>query len=365
MKVFHNNIINLRLIKVNGYAKINLGIFEKNNFSCKKGRKMLFLAYIFTIIKNVIYGTSVIFTGTLTDSVDVLDILALRFLLSCVVLWLLKNFRVIKINVGVRDIFRKTEKTPFIKSLILAAIFEPVLYMFFETLGISMVSGVTAGVILSLGPVSSVIVESLILKEKSTLLQKLFLALGILGVVYISICTGTSDGGDSFIGMIFVICAVLSGSLFGAFSRKSSRHFSSFEVTYFACIFGAAVFNAINIVRHLINGDILSYFDPYFDVQNMIGFVFLAIISTIVAASMGNFALARMQLTTTAAFGGLSTITTIVIGVVFNSEPLYYFHYIGISLIIIRMIGVSAIAIKREKSGEKIPTPHIKRALHR
>ena len=45
---------------------------------------------LFGILKNVIYGASVFFTGALSDNVDVLDILAIRFLLSFAVLYLLK-----------------------------------------------------------------------------------------------------------------------------------------------------------------------------------------------------------------------------------------------------------------------------------
>ena len=310
---------------------------------------MLLIPYIFAVLKCIIYGSSIFFTGTLTASVDVLDVLALRFFMSFVVLWILKVTRVIKINVGIKDIMGKTERSKFVKSLLLAALFEPVLYMFFETLGISMVSGVTAGVILSLQPVSSVICEMVFLKERSSTAKNLFLFLGILGVGYISVCTGAADGGSSILGILVLVGAVLASSLFQTFSRKSSSHFSSFEITYFACMLGALVFNVINVFRHLISGDISNYFAPYLNLENMIGFFFLAVISTIIAACMNNYAVARMQISTMSAFGGISTVTTILVGVIFNNEQLYYFHYIGITLIIIRMIGVSTIAIRKDK----------------
>lgn len=310
---------------------------------------MVALAYLFTVLKNVIYGTSVFFTGSLTENVDVLDVLAIRFLISFLVLYLLKVTKVAKINVGVKDVFGKTDRSKYIKPLLLTAIFEPVLYMLFETLGISMTTGVTAGVILSLMPISSCICESIILKEKTTFMQKIFLGIGIVGVIYIAVNTNTSDGQNTVSGIIFVVLAVLSGSLFMVFSRKSSSNFGSMEVTYFSATLGMIAFNAINIVRHLINGDIVNYFKPLLSVENIIGFVFLGIISTVVATGMNNFALSKIQTSTSAAFGGVSTIVTIAIGVIFANESLYYFHYIGIALILIRMIGVSYIAIKKDK----------------
>ena len=65
---------------------------------------------------------------------DVLDLLSLRFLLSLLALWLFKSVKLVKINIGGRDIFTKNERTPHIKNLLLTALFEPVLYMLFETL---------------------------------------------------------------------------------------------------------------------------------------------------------------------------------------------------------------------------------------
>lgn len=314
---------------------------------------MIFLAYLFAVLKSTIYGLSIFFTSKLSDGVDVLDILALRFLLSFAVLWVLKVTRAVKINVGIKDLFKKSEKSPFIRNLFLTALFEPVLYMLLETLGVSMTTNVTAAVIASLAPISSCIIEVVFLKERSTLLQQIFLACGIFGVIYIAVNTNTSDGQNSIWGILFLVGSVVAGSLFTAFSRKSSAHFSPMEITYFACLVGAVIFNAVNIVRHLVRGDILHYFDPYFNVDNMIGFLFLGVLSTIVATMMNNFALSKIQISTMAAFGGLSTVVTIAVGLIFGNETLEVYHYIGLPFIILRMVGVSAISISKSKKELK------------
>ena len=64
---------------------------------------MNFIVYSFAVLKSVIYGLSVFFTGKLTSSVDVLDVLALRFILSFSVLWLLKILKILKIEIGIKD----------------------------------------------------------------------------------------------------------------------------------------------------------------------------------------------------------------------------------------------------------------------
>ena len=318
---------------------------------------MSFLAYVLAFLKYVIYGSSIFFTGKLTATTDVLDVLALRFLMSFVIMWLLKVTRVIKVEVGVKDFFIKNKRSAFIKSLFFAALFEPVLYMLFETAGISMTTSITTAVILSLSPIAICIAEAVILKERNTLLQKIFLGLGIAGVIYIAVNTNTQDGSNSILGIFFLLVAIISGALFAVFSRKSSKAFSPMEITYVSCMLGAVIFNSVNVIRHLARGDISSYFVPYFNLDNIIGFVFLGVISTIIATGMNNYALSRMQVSTMAAFSGVSTFVAVVAGVIFGGEKLYYFHYVGLSLILLRMIGVSVISINNDRKNK---TPKIK-----
>lgn len=310
---------------------------------------MIIFVYFLAFLKNVIYGLSVFFTGTLLETTDTLDVLALRFLLSFVVFEILKQTKILKINIGIKDYLGKTERSKFIKPLIFAALFEPVLYMAFETLGISMSTGVMTGVILSLMPISCVICESILLKEKTSVLEKIFLLIGIAGVMYISINTSSSDGKNSLLGIAFLLLAVVSGALYMVFSRKASGKFASMEITYFASFIGMIVFNAVNIVRHIIVGDIMNYFAPYMSAENMVGFLFLSVISTILATGMNNFSLSKIKVSTMSAFSGISTLVTIASGVLLNNEVLYTYHYIGISLIIIRMLGVCYLAYDKNR----------------
>ena len=110
---------------------------------------MIFLAYLFAVVKYVIYGLSIYFTGSLLESTDVLDVLALRFLLSFSVLFVLKQLKVVKIGVEIKEMFLVSKRKSVMKNVLLAALFEPVLYMFFETMGISGTTGITTGVVLS------------------------------------------------------------------------------------------------------------------------------------------------------------------------------------------------------------------------
>ncbi len=310
---------------------------------------MTLLSYLLAILKNVIYGSSVFFTADLTSSVDVLDLLALRFLISFFVLWLLKVSRLSNIKVGVLELFSVGARRSAMRSLLLTALFEPILYMLFETLGISMSTGVTTGVILSLAPAFACLFESVILKERSPLSKILFLGCGMVGAVLIALMSGTKSGKNSFLGILFLFLTVISGALFTVFSRKSSKHFLPLEISYAASMLGALVFNAINLVRHLLAGSILTYFAPLLVPENLIGFFFLSVVSTVLATSMNNLALAHIRSSTMSAFTGLSTLVTVLIGVFGYHESLEYYHYIGFSLILFGMVGVAYLSLKKEE----------------
>lgn len=77
------------------------------------------------------------------------------------------------------------------------------------------------------------------------------------------------------------------------------------------------------------------------------GFLFLSILCSVVATVMNNYALARMQVSTMSAFGGLSTLVTIAAGVLLGGEKLYLYHVIGLVLIVSRMVGVSYLEIRK------------------
>ena len=314
---------------------------------------MNILAYLFLFVKGVIYGLTPFFTIELSRSYDVLDILALRFLLSLGAMWLLKTLKVIKINVGIKNFITKKHRLPNLHYLLLAALFEPILYMFFETLGISMTSSITSAVIFSLTPISSCILEWVMFKTHPTPMQGAFLGCGILGVVYIAVNTSVDGGKSSALGIIFLVLAILSGNLFCAFSKKSSGEYTAFDITYISCMLGAITFNAMNVTRHIFAGDILHYFDPYFEPENLLGFFVLGIMSTIIATAMNNYAISKVSMSTFSAFGGVSTIVTVLVGVIFGAESIHFYHLIGFPLILVRMIGVSAISIMQDKKKLK------------
>ncbi|MBO4468706.1 MAG: DMT family transporter [Clostridia bacterium] len=246
------------------------------------------IAYFAIVLKLLIYGSSSLFTRGLLSNTDVLDVISLRFLLSAIIFLFLNIFGVIRLDLRSKDY----------KSLLLCSIFEPVLYFVFETLGISMSSTIVVAVIMALSPISATVVSVIFLKEKIATIQTCCLLLGISGVLIIVTFTnrGADSSGATLLGILFMLLAVISDSMYAAFSRKSSKQFGPLEISCFSAFLGCIVFNSANVTRHIFTGTIHTYFKPLLLPQNLVGFVFLSVLSSIVAVSLGNFALSRLQI---------------------------------------------------------------------
>lgn len=301
-----------------------------------KGQKAL--AYTCCIIRSIIYGSSILFTSNLLDTLPVMHMLALRFLISAVAFILLQLIGVIKIDF----------KNKPIKLLFMTALFEPVAYFIFESIGIAGTTTSVAGILAAATSIMVLIFESIFLKEKTTIVQKLLLMLSVCGVITVTVFSSGGGGENSILGIVFLLLANMSGALFIICSRKSSTtKFSAIEVTYFSAVVGAVVFNAINLVIMTKNGTVSTFFTPLFDIKNIIAFVFLSILSTILATLMNNFAISKIQASSVSALGALSTVVTIVVGVIFKGDKIGWYHIVGTALILCGSIGINYITQKR------------------
>ena len=302
------------------------------------------LAYLSAVGKSVIYGSSILFTGSLLKTTSVIDVLALRFLLSAVAFLILAATGLVHVNFHGKSL----------KIIAAAAIFEPVFYFLFETLGVGQTTTSLAGIMSALIPVVIILCETIFLHERTTPVQKALMLVSIAGVILVTVFTSNDSGqSNSLWGIVFLALAYISGALFMICSRKSSGQFSSVEITFFTTMVGAVVFNGINIGRHLSAGTITSYFAPLFNWENLLGFLFLSILSSIVATLMNNYALSRIQASSVSALGGFTTITSIVLGVLVNHEILYWYHYVGMVMILVGGIGVNYIAQRRSESRQR------------
>ncbi len=302
-------------------------------------QKNIGTAYILLVLRSLIYGSTVLFTGRLLQTTGVLDVLALRFLFAAAAFCVPVLTGLLRVDYRGKDL----------RLLALAAIFEPLGYFVFETLGIAGTSTVLANILGAVSPVIVILLETLLLRERTTSLQKLLLCVGIGGVLLISLASGSAGGSNTVTGVLCLLAAHTCGGLFLISSRRSAVQFTALEITFFTTLVGAVTFNGANLARRAAAGTLGDYFAPLRDPQNLMGLLFLAVMASLVATCINNYGVARLQASSVTALNGLSPLTGVLLGVLLDGEKLYWYHAVGGVLILAGATGVNLLAQKRAK----------------
>jgi drug/metabolite transporter (DMT)-like permease len=289
------------------------------------------LPYFTALITSFIFGLSFLFSKRAMMSASPFMLLSFRFLAAFIVMSVLIALKLIKVSY----------KNKPLKWLVILAIVEPVIYFIFETYGIKRTSSSVGGLMISLIPIAVTVLAAYFLKEIPTSKQITFIVTSVSGVILIVIMGGSDSQGTSVLGVLLLLGAVLSAAFFNIISRKISKYYSPMEITYFMMFVGAVSFNSISVVEHLIRGELTQYFAPLSNVTFISSILYLGILSSIVAYFLINYSLSKLEASKTSIFSNISTIVSIVAGVIFLKENFEIYHLVGSALILIGVWGTN------------------------
>lgn len=289
------------------------------------------LPYIAVTMSSVIFGLSFLFSKKALMVTDPLALISFRFLMAFLIMTVLVFAKIIKVDY---------KNKPVLK-LIALGLSEPVMYFIFETYGIKETSSSIAGLMLSLIPIAVTILGAYYLNEIPSVKRIAFIIISVMGVAIIGIMSSSGNGGSSIWGIILLLGAVTSAGFFSIISRKVSKYFTPFEITYFMMFFAAVCFTVMHIINLLYSGKISSYFEPLKSRTFIISLVYLGILSSIFAYFLTNYALSKIQASKSAVFSNISTIVSIAAGVVFMHESFHLYSLIGSILILVGVWGTT------------------------
>lgn len=302
--------------------------FKKRRcFMTKNKTKAGILCALFA---NIIFGFSFLFSKTALSVSTPLVILAARFTIAFLFLNILCFLGVFKIN------FKSLFKSP---TLLLMGLAQPFLYFIFELYGLSLVSSAVSGVIIALVPVAVMLYSNLALKEKATPLQWLFTMISIIGVSAISISSNNGEKTYTF-GILLLLGAVVCAAAFNLLSRKKSSTYSPFERTYVMFFIGFIGFNATAIIS-LKQNFLPILKQSLCQGEFIISIIYLAIISSVLAFLLYNFATSNISAVMASSFSNIIPIVTVVAGLFILKEDLKILDILFCALIILGVWGVN------------------------
>lgn len=281
------------------------------------------LSILAALLGNSIFGLSFLFSKIALGYVRPTLLLAIRFDIAFLVITLLVLTKLIKVDLKGKNI----------KGLILLGILQPVIYFLCENNGLQYVSSSISGIIIAIIPVVAFFTGYFILGEKFSIQQLLWGIFSVLGVAIISM--QSSDSGNvQLIGIILLIGAVISGATFTTMSRKYANDFTPVERTYIMFFVGAVFFTILALIKKE------SFIVPM-DIKFVLGIVYLSIVSSIGAFLLLNISVQHLPVRQASSFASITSIISVVAGVVVLHETITFIQYIGIIMILIGVYKVN------------------------
>ncbi|BAH45407.1 MULTISPECIES: DMT family transporter [Brevibacillus] len=298
-------------------------------------------AILAALLNAGITGLSFLFLKMALAVTNPVDTLAHRFTVAFIVASIPILFGWIKLSIKPKDML----------TIIPLAMLYPILFFTLQAFGLVYTTSSEAGIIQATVPIFTMVMAAFFLGESSTWLQKLSTLLSVGGVVYIFAMKGlgVSSGSGSSIGTILILLSAFSLAGYSVLARKMTKSFHYIDMTYMVALLGFLFFNGWSVIRHSAEGTLSTYFVPFASSTFIISIVFLGILSSLMTSFMTNFALSKMEASKLSVFNNLSTLVTIVAGVIFLQEQLAYYHLIGAVMIIIGVIGTNFLGAKFKK----------------
>lgn len=294
-------------------------------------------AFFMAALANSIFGFSFMFSDMAFEIVSPTVLLAVRF----VVAFLVMNLLVLSGK------FAFSLKGKPVWLLLALGLFQPILYFICENYGILYTSTAFSGTMIALVPVGSLVLSRLLLKEKTSKLQAACAFLSVFGVI---LTTFGSEGGQvSLAGFLLLLGAVASACFYNITTKRATEYFNALEKTYVQFAVGSAAFVILALVQ--TRGDFAAQvLFPLSNGKLWIGIAYLAVLSSVGAFLLLNYAIAYISVTQISILANLSTVISILAGILFLKEPFTSWQILGAAIILVSVYGVT----REPRSPKKI-----------
>ncbi|MFJ7737545.1 DMT family transporter [Lysinibacillus sp. NPDC097287] len=300
-------------------------------------------AYVAAILYACIIGFSFMFVKFTLTVASPMETLAHRFTVAFIGALILLRVKKIQLNITWKDALQ----------ILPMALLYPIAFFAFQISGLARISSSEAGIIQAAIPIFTLVLASVILKEKATRGQLVFISLSVFGVIYLFIMSGAGAEIANLIGSVFILTSALASALYNVFVRKLTQQYSVIIITFMMTFIGFVVFNSMAIGQHVMSGTLIEYFQPFMHMKFVLSILYLGVLSSLVTLFLSNYALSKIEAAKMSVFNNFSTLITILVGVMFLKEDFYLYHLIGAIFIIVGIVGTNYFGTK-EKSSEKV-----------
>ena len=242
-------------------------------------------AYLAALSFSAIIGFSFLFTKIALGYASPLTNLAHRYTIAALVLVILHQTKLINVSLSRKDIL----------SILPMSLFYPLLFFIFQSFALQYISSSEAGILQALVPIFTLLLASVFLKEKTSLLQKFFLILSVAGVVFIFLSKGANFSTETAsLGFLLMLGSVLANAINNILSKAKGGRYRAMDMTAVVIFVGFVTFNTLSLTSHYLEGNILAYFAPFGQLPYLLSILYLGILASIVTGSLSIYAIVRL-----------------------------------------------------------------------
>lgn len=226
-------------------------------------------------------------------------------------------------------------------------IFYPLLFFGIQTYGLSITSSLEAGLAQAMAPVITLILASVLLNERTNILQKLSLAVSIGGIVFIIYRKLKLNPNPDITGLAILFLATVAFSIYSVAVRKIRNENTNFEIMLVIIAQSAFIFTALAIYESISStGGLSEFLKPLSDMEYIKDILYLGLLSSLLSGLLLNTALIRIEASKVVIFGNLATVIQIFSAGLILGEDIFFSHKVGSVCIILGVIGINVLGTK-------------------
>ena len=228
-----------------------------------------------------------------------------------------------------------------------------ILFMIFQILARFFATSIEGAIVYAMVPIFAKIIGRVVLGEKSTRLQMIFVVVTVASLMVLIVLNAT-DIHMNLKGIVFMTI----GTFFMGCQNVSARYvrgvFKPIEITAAIAIGGSVLFFAASLIRAIVTNGFDRLISPLTHPDFILWVSFLGIFCILLSAQFMAYMLAHMEIIQSTIFNSASTLVSIVAGALILGEPLHWYHYLCGALILAGVVGLTMAPAESKNAGKAL-----------
>lgn len=222
--------------------------------------------------------------------------------------------------------------------LFFQSLFGVFLFSILMLYGLKLTTAVESGIITSTTPAIISIISFLLFKEKLSMNQGVGVLFAMTGAIIINVFGVMSNANwtmNSLLGNLLMLGAVFCEGIFITFGKLVSPKISSLFITTMTAVIGTILF----LPFALLQARSFSFQSvPVFD---WLLIIYSGVVVTVIAVLLMNQGMRNIAGNSAAVLTALMPISAVICSYYFLDEPLYWYHFVGISCVLGGLLFIS------------------------